>query len=160
MRGGQNIVSIEDHKAKGNYRPSRHKNRVETIVKGADTIPEPPDNYDKKHKEFWVKTCESLKTLGLLQTVDTDQINVYVINWFLWRDASDSLIEDGFVITVETEKGVRQIKNPAEIVMRNSERTLITLGDKFGFNPRARMGIKTDPQEEKDPFADFLKKNN
>jgi len=93
----------------------------------------------------------------LLQTVDTDQINVYVINWFIWRNASDSLIKDGFMITVETEKGVRQIKNPAEIVMRNSERTLITLGDKFGFNPRARMGIKTEAKEkdDKDPL-DFI----
>lgn len=150
MRGGQNILSKEDHKAKGNYRPSRHANRVETIAKPLEKLPDPPAHFDKKHKEFWIKTCKGIHEMGVLNQVDVEQIELYVLNWFVWQDASRSLIKDGIMITVETEKGIRQIKNPAEIVMRNSERTLMALGDKFGFSPRARMGIKTEPKKEED----------
>lgn len=156
MRGGHNVLSKTDHESKGNFRPSRHANRIESKVKATDSIPECPPNYGKKEKEFWIKTCEGLRTMGILQTIDVDQIELYVTNWFLWKTTSKDLMENGIMITVETEKGVRQIKNPAEVIMRNCERTLIALGDKFGFNPRARMGIKTDPQEEKDPFSAFL----
>jgi hypothetical protein len=40
--------------------------------------------------------------------------------------------------------------------MNDALKITLQIADKCGFNPRARMGIKTDPQEDKDPFAEFL----
>lgn len=144
----------------GTFRSDRHGNRVESISKPMQTLPKAPAYFDKKHKEFWEKTCNGIYEMGVLNQVDIEQIELYVLNWFIWKDASQSLINEGIMISVETEKGIRQIKNPAEIVMRNSERTLMALGDKFGFSPRARMGIKTEQKKDIDPFEMFLKKNN
>lgn len=160
MRGGHNIKPGAELQKDGTFREDRHGNRVESISKPLQNLPDPPAYFDKKHKDFWTKTCKGIHEMGILNQVDVEDIEIYVINWFIWKDASQSLIKEGIMITVETEKGIRQIKNPAEIVMRNSERTIIAIGDKFGFNPRARMGIKTEQKKDIDPFEMFLKKNN
>lgn len=154
--GGHNIKSVKDHKDKGNHRPSRHANRLESIASVIKSAPKPPAYFDKRHVKLWETTCKHVFDLGVLSEPDTQLIEVYVRHFILWQDASADVSENGFMITVETAKGIAQVRNPAIAVMNESARLINQIADKFGFSPRARMGIKTEPPEEEDPLANLL----
>lgn len=154
--GGHNVKSVKDHKDKGNYRPSRHGARAETKVTLSKQVPNPPKNYDKRHADLWRTVCKEMHDMGVLADVDIRVVEQYVDNFILWQEATKDVQEQGFMITVETQKGVTQVKNPAIAVMNDAFKVTMNIADKCGFHPRARMGIKTEPQEEKDPFADFI----
>lgn len=152
-RGGSNVKSVAEHKEKGNYRPSRHENRAENQVKLVSHIPEPPSKYDKKHRQKWDEVCKNLYELGALSTADLDAVAKYVEAWFLSESAWDEIQAGG--ITVTTDKGAR-MKNPAINAYNEAAAILIRLGDKFGFSPKSRMGLKTEPRKPEDPLEAFL----
>jgi P27 family predicted phage terminase small subunit len=149
--------ATKDHKDKGNYRPSRHANRLEGVASVVKSAPNPPGYFDKRHRELWQTVCKYVFDLGVLAEADTQLIEVYVKHFILWKDAMEDVSTNGFMITVETSKGVAQVRNPAIAVMNESARLINQIADKFGFSPRARMGIKTEPKEEEDPLAELFK---
>ncbi len=154
--GGENIKSAKEHKAKGNYRPSRHAGRLENAVKVVASPPKPPKHFDKRHKDLWETCCQDVFNLGVLVEPDVHLIEMFVSNWFLWQDAIKSVQDEGYTITVEAGEFMRQIPNPAIRIMTESSKVCNQIADKFGFSPRARMGIKTQERPPEDPFAAFL----
>lgn len=143
--------SKEDHKAKGNYRPSRHENRIQDISKVIESIPKAPKHFDKRHADKWSEVCKNLYDLTILKTVDLDLVEKYVVNWFVSHDAWMEVQRDGI-----TQDGR---KHPAINVMNDAQKVVISVGTLFGFNPRARMGIKTEEKKAVDPFEQFLTNN-
>jgi P27 family predicted phage terminase small subunit len=146
--GGENIKPISEHKAKGNYRPSRHENRIQEISKVVESIPKAPKHFDKRHSDKWQEVCKNLYDFTILKTADLDTIEKYVVNWFISHDAWMEIQRDGI-----TQDGR---KHPAINVMNDAQKVVISIGSLFGFNPRARMGIKTEEKKAVDPFAKFL----
>lgn len=147
---------IKEHKDKGNYRPSRHDNRIDGKLKVLGAIPKPPEHYDKRHANLWQTCCKELFELGVLANPDVRMIEMYVSHFFLWQDAIKSVQEEGYSVIEESNGKISTTRNPAISVMNESCKIVNQIADKFGFSPRARMGIKTDPQEPEDPFARFL----
>lgn len=147
-RGGHNIKPIADHKAKGNIRPSRHENRIQEVSKVVEAIPKAPKHFDKRHSDKWQEVCKNLFDLAILKTADLDTIEKYVVNWFVSHDAWLEVQRDGI-----TQDGK---KHPAINVMNDAQKVVISIGSLFGFNPRARMGIKTEEKKAVDPFEAFL----
>ena len=154
--GGENIRSVKEHKAKGNYRPSRHAGRLENAIKVVDTPPDPPAHFDERHRNLWVKCCQDVYNLGVLVEPDIHLIEMFVTNWFLWQDAAKDLIENGYTVTVEAGEYTKQVPNPAIRIMSDTSKLVNQIADKFGFSPRARMGIKTQEQTPQDPLEKFL----
>ena len=150
--GGHNAKPSSVLKREGTYRKDRHLNRVESVAKLLPTIPEPPGHFDQTHREKWGEVCQKVFNLGILTEQDTDVLELYVCNWVMWEAACAEVKKRGITFT----DGDRIIKNPAFSIMQESGKVIQQLSGLFGFSPRARMGIKTDPQEEKDPFASFL----
>ncbi len=147
--GGQNIKSTQEHKEKGNYRPSRHKERVDNKVEVLDSIPKAPEYFDKRHRDKWESTCKKVFKMGILAEADLDLLEVYVLHWFIHQDAAKDII-------LNKSKDNEGKKNPSVLIAQDSARMINQIGDKFGMNSRARMGIKVEPQKPEDPFAKFL----
>jgi len=147
--GGQNIKSTQEHKEKGNYRPSRHKERVDNKVEVLDSIPKAPEYFDKRHRDKWESTCKKVFKMGILAEADLDLLEVYVLHWFIHQDAAKDII-------LNKSKDNEGKKNPSVLIAQDSARMINQIGDKFGMNSRARMGIKTQETKPEDPFAKFL----
>lgn len=142
-------VATKEHKDKGNFRPSRHKERVENKVKVLESIPEPPEYFDKRHKDKWTTVCKRVSGMGILAEADLDLLEVYVLHWFIHQDAAKDIIKTG-------SKDDEGKKNPSVLIANDSARIINQIGDKFGMSSRARMGIKTQETKPEDPFAKFL----
>ena len=147
--GGHNVKSKKHHEAMGNARPSRHNDRVENNVKVLDSIPKAPEYFDKRHRDKWESTCKKVFRMGILAEADLDLLEVYVLHWFIHQDAAKDII-------LNKSKDSEGKKNPSVLIAQDSARMINQIGDKFGMNSRARMGIKVDPQKPEDPFAKFL----
>lgn len=150
--GGHNVKSASQLKKEGTYRKDRHSYRIEGGATVLNSIPDPPAHFDKRHREKWHDVCWKVYNLGILTEQDIDLIEQYVCNWLMWKDAAAEVAKTGITFS----DGDRIIKNPAFSVMQETGKVVSQIGALFGFSPRARMGIKTEPPEEKDPFADFI----
>lgn len=139
MRGGHLIKSAEDHKKSGTYKPSRHANRVQEMEKPLEIVPNPPEDFDKRHSDKWSEVCKNLQKLRILFDQDLDVVEIYVRNWFIWIDASKEVSATG--ITFVDENG-KVSKNPAFGVMQEAGKVVTQIGALIGYSPRARMGIK------------------
>lgn len=155
-KGGHNIKPVSEHRAKGNVRPSRHAGRLEQAAKVVDTPPDPPKHYDQRHKNLWNICCKEVFEMGVLAPADIHLLEVFVCNFILWQDAVKELQEKGYMVTIEAGDFIKEIPNPAIRIMNDSSKLVNQIADKFGFSPRARMGIKTQDAPPADPLAAFL----
>jgi P27 family predicted phage terminase small subunit len=145
MRGGHLVKSVEDHKKTGTYKPSRHANRIQEHSKPFETLPEPPANFDQRHKDKWIEVCKNIESLKILANQDLDLLEVYVRNWFMWQDSALEVAASG--ITYIDENG-KITKNPAFNIMQESGKVITQIGALIGYSPRARMGIKVQGNEK------------
>ncbi len=154
--GGHNIKAAKEHKAKGNYRPSRHAGRLEQAGKVVDTAPEPPEYFDKRHRDLWATCCKQVFDLGVLVEPDVHLLELFVCSFLLWQDAVKDVHEKGYTVTVEAGDFVKEVPNPAIRIMNDNSKLVNQIADKFGMSPRARMGIKTQEKPPIDSGAQFL----
>ena len=152
MKGGdRKSKSIKELKEAGTYRKDRHANRLEMHVKPISDIPSPPEDFDTEHVEKWYKVCGGLKDLGLLQAQDLDAIEHYVRLSFVARNSLAEYLKCPII---------KDRVNPAWRVYNDAMKEYGKLMDKFGFNPRARQGIKVEVEDNndvEDPIAKILK---
>lgn len=145
---------VKDLKAAGTLRADRHANRLESVANPAKAIPQPPAYFDERHRKEWSKCCKDIFALGVLTDPDSYLIEVFVTHWFIWLDAAADVRKNGIVI--ESKKG--KVKNPAILIMNDAAKIVNQIAALFGFSPRARMGIKTEPKKEVDPVEELIKK--
>ena len=121
-----------------------------------ETPPNPPAHFDKRHRELWVKCCKEVFDLGVLVEPDIHLLELFVCNFLLWQDAVKEVQEKGYMVTVVAGEFTKEIPNPAIRIMNDSSKLVNQIADKFGFSPRARMGIKTQETKPIDSGAAFL----
>ena len=148
--------STREHKEKGNYRPSRHGSRAEGKLRVLQTIPDPPEHFAERERNLWERACKDVFEMGILANPDIQLLEMYVTHWFLWQDSVKDINENGLTKEFAVGEKVTVIRNPSIQVMNESSKIVNQISDKFGFSPRARMGIKTQETKPEDPFAKFL----
>lgn len=129
-------------------RKDRHENRLEGSVATVKSVPKPPPNFDKRHKDMWERVCKDALNLGVLTEQDVYQVEMFVTNWFLWQDAVADIKKRGATVSVPTAYGSKMSPNPSLTVMNDSARVCQNIADKFGFSPRARMGIRSSERRD------------
>ena len=135
--------SIKELKKQGTYRKDRHSGRLESIVNLLETVPNPPKNFDKMHRDMWYSVCNDLIKLGLLAAPDVFLIEIYVSTWFFWRKAATDF--------QATKSKV------ASRVMNDTAKQLNQMSDKFGMSPKARQHLNiSDKPTGKDLLKDFF----
>lgn len=141
MRGGHNAKPNQELAANGTYRKDRHAARLEAPP--AEGIPEPPAHFDAEHRQRWYKVGGMLKTLGILADVDAESLRTYV------------------AMAVTADRAYIRYLEKAErcdwLIFRDASTMAERLQDKFGFTPRARMGIKVPEQPKTSPILEMMK---
>lgn len=158
MRGGHNIKTTAEHKKAGTIEPSRHKNRMENHIEATEIPAKPPEYFDKKHQEKWLEVRGHMIRLGVYDLADMDLMEIYVCAWFVYHAARNEAMNP----PSETEKEKRIFKTPT-VAMNDAWKIVSSIADRFGFNQRARMGIKVAPKDEHKKQAsilDFVKGGN
>jgi len=147
-RGGQNIKPVEDHIKKGNYRPSRHKERA--VTKVVATIPDAPEHFSAQLSKMWVRVCGWLKDNGVLGEEDFYTVQLYCEAYETKERAR---------ISMDGKEVVNGKLNPWFKVQMEANKTLTQLGDRLGFSAKARAGIKvTNKQPDQDDALTALLK--
>lgn len=157
--GGHNVKSKEQHKKDGTFKPSRHDGRLQEATTPVKSVPNTPEHFDKRHRDMWQSACKQAISLGTLTDADVYLMEVFVETWFLWKDAMKDVKKTGYTIVAESPTGTKTMVNPAVAIMSDSGKVISALTDKFGFNARARMGIKVNTGEtaKKKSILDLMK---
>lgn len=113
-------------------------------------------------KREWDRVAKMLHDVGLLTTVDRAALASYCIAWQRLVEAEEDLTENGLVISVATEHGVKRIKNPAWSIQKEAMGEIRAWASEFGMTPSSRGKIQIpgaeDPESEADPYDEWRKK--
>ncbi|MBL7825554.1 MAG: P27 family phage terminase small subunit [Saprospiraceae bacterium] len=60
----------------------------------------------------------------------------------MWQDLVEDIRKRDIILTLENDR----IINPSVSIMMDAAQILLKICNNFGFNPRARMSLKINPQ--------------
>lgn len=138
-------------KAKGHYRPSRHKSEVDgagalNFVEHGN-LPMPPDHFDKRLQEIWTKELFEIgRVYGWVGFVDLPMFEQWCIAYDECRKLKELCSKSDRI--EYTEKGA--IMNPVFKELREAQKLLTKLSAEFGLTPSSRRSVMlaNKPQEE------------
>lgn len=102
----------------------------------------------------WNRTCKTLDGMGILTLAEESVLELYCRTYSQWRYLSAFV--SGGNCTVITERGTAT--SPEANQVHKYSATLIKLMAELGLTPSSRSRIHAVPEEEDDPFAEFLKR--
>lgn len=115
---------------------------------------------DKHAADFWHRTAPVLHGYGLLTQLDLMAFAIMAHLYGEWRELSERLDRDGYIITYQ--RGLRTVTkpNPVAAMVRKVEKLLFSLMEQFGLSPKARKSlgvvIDADTENELDKFAKYF----
>lgn len=110
------------------------------------TLPRPPAHLSDDEKAKWRSLVRELYPLGLVTSIDVDQLAVYCVVWVRWVKAEKLVREKGEII--KTAAG-NIIQNPYLSIANRALEHLSKLGAEFGMTPSSRSRVRTEmPNDE------------
>ena len=146
--------SIQAHKAAGTYRPDKADKR-EKPGEALNSLPAPPFALNDEAGRVYREEGEQLIAQGLLKASDIRLLAMYATEVGVYIEEMSAALEEGVVIVLPNGISTSSAhRKAAESALKLAS----GLADKLGLSPtsRARLGIKTEPPEKIDPFAQFL----
>lgn len=112
-------------------------------------LPKAPDYLDKIAKEQWGSKIQVLAERGDITSEDYTNLELYCVNYSLYRQAVQNIAERGFSIT--NSQGT-EARNPALTAKSEAEKIIIKMSSLLGFDPvsRRKTPIDTDEADELD----------
>jgi P27 family predicted phage terminase small subunit len=103
-------------------------------------------------KAYW--KYEELEKIvdGQLKEGDENLLAVLANTYITYRDANDSLTEDGVILGGKTMK--RQ--NPAWNIVKDAEKIIESISAHFGLSPKTRGDNMNGPDNKKDKLDELL----
>ena len=112
-------------------------------------LPEPPDWLDELGREAYLRVAGLLAEMKLAHRADADSLAIYAQNFSIWRQASETIADEGFLLTTATTTKA----HPLFPVVNESQRTMTRILASFGLNPTARASLRVDPAGEDEFLA-------
>ncbi|TNH04320.1 phage terminase small subunit P27 family [Testudinibacter sp. TR-2022] len=114
--------------------------------------PKAPDYLDDTAKAQWKARIKQLFERGDIQDADLVHLEMYCLNYSLYRRAVQDLAERGFSIT--NSQGT-EARNPALTAKADAEKIMIKMSSLLGFDPvsRRRTPIETEEVDELDRLS-------
>ncbi|OOR96997.1 terminase [Haemophilus paracuniculus] len=111
--------------------------------------PQAPDYLDEIAAAQWKARVKQLIERGDIQEADLVHLEMYCLNYSLYRRAVKDLSERGFSIT--NSQGT-EARNPALTAKADAEKIMIKMSALLGFDPvsRRKTPIETDEKDELD----------
>ena len=149
---GRSPKSVEDHKANGTYKPSRHDGRGITI-EPLEKLPA-PINLSKRASDKWDELVPAMLEAGLISIVDTVILKDAFISYDIAQDCLEKV--NAYESYGEYLSNLDKIKqmNLLDVYKEHMNR-FHKIMMKFGVTPEARTRMRVKPKEKDD--KDFLK---
>lgn len=149
---GRPPKSVEDHKANGTYKPSRHDGRGITI-EPLEKLPV-PINLSKRASDKWDELVPAMLEAGLISIVDTVILKDAFISYDIAQDCLEKV--NAYESYGEYLSNLDKIKqmNLLDVYKEHMNR-FHKIMMKFGVTPEARTRMRVKPKEKDD--KDFLK---
>lgn len=84
--------------AVGHYVSKRHANRLE--AQPAKSLPDPPPEFDGRHADKWRELVSNMQDMGTLANQDLDSIRAYVVFFFRFADANETINKQGTIVDI------------------------------------------------------------
>ena len=104
-------------------------------------LPRPAEYLSNDEKEKWKSLIKELHPLGLVTTIDKDQLAIYCVVFMRWVKAERMVREKGEII--KTAAG-NIIQNPYLSIANRALDQLNKIGAEFGMTPSSRSRVVTD----------------
>ncbi len=127
------------HKLHGAYREDRHGGGLNV----KPTLPDPPDWLDKVALAEWNRIAPELYKLGVLTSLDTVLLQMYVVVYSRWIKAEAELLKDreSKPEVMRTPNGYQQ-QSAWLTISSNCIKQMQSLCAEFGLSPATRARIK------------------
>ena len=106
-------------------------------------------------KREWSRIVPELLRLGLLAKIDRAMISMWCQCWGMYVEAVRDIRKNGTAF--RTEKGYEG-QRPSVAVMNKMIERMTALSARFGMTPSDRSKISVPQGEDKDEFAEFIRK--
>jgi P27 family predicted phage terminase small subunit len=154
---GRQPKSVDEHKANGTYKPSRHDGRGITI-EPLEKLPA-PISLSKKAAEKWEEMVPAMLSAGLVSVVDAIILKDAFISYDIAQDCLEKV--NGYDSYGEYLSNLDKIKqmNLLDVYKEHMNR-FHKIMMKFGVTPEARTRMRVKPKEkDENNFFDELMKN-
>jgi phage terminase small subunit len=128
--------SLKDHQMSGTFRKDRHEGRNELEWTKLEDAPEPPDYFDEHAREAWGLITKELLERNDLCTVYLSQLEQYCYNVCLAKRATTHLDK-----ALTTPSQANPAVSPYFRIYTQACKTIMDIGDKFGFNSKSKLSI-------------------
>ena len=114
--------------------------------------PKAPDYLDEIAGNQWKARIKQLVERGDIQDADLVHLEMYCLNYSLYRRAVKDLAERGFSIT--NSQGT-EARNPALTAKADAEKIMIKMSALLGFDPgsRRKTQVESDETDELDALG-------
>ena len=114
--------------------------------------PKAPDYLDEIAGNQWKASIKQLVERGDIQDADLVHLEMYCLNYSLYRRAVKDLAERGFSIT--NSQGT-EARNPALTAKADAEKIMIKMSALLGFDPvsRRKTQVESDETDELDALG-------
>lgn len=111
---------------------------------------------DLEAKREWRRVVRLLKLQRIATAADRAVLAAYCQAWARWKQAEEVLAEKGITMQVATKEDVVTKVRPEVAISAQYYRQMVEAAGRFGLDPSSRSKISVPPEEEHDPFAEFL----
>ncbi len=153
--------SIEELKANGTYRPSRHE--IENPIELPVEAPVPPKWLSKTAVKYFNEITEHMTNMNTVAKADQLIISFLSSEIADWVKLNRLLKREGMFITQTLGSGEKkQVTHPALLLADSKLKTILGMLDKIGFTPaaRSRLSANETAAQEKSLLGQFLSGNN
>ncbi len=119
--------------------------------KSPEGLPEPPEWLDGLGRAAYRRLAALLVSMKLAHMADSEALAVYAQNYSIWRQTSQAIADDGFLLTTLTTTKV----NPLFAPMNEAQRTMVRILSQFGLTPAARAALRVEPTDQDDEFLAY-----
>jgi P27 family predicted phage terminase small subunit len=133
-------------------RPSNSRDREPTPAVGAER----PAHVIGLARAKWVELADVLTRTRILTEADAEWLGMTCVAYADWRAADRVVRRRGMTYLTTSDRGAeREIERP-EVRIRNDAWRRYTAGlAALGLNPSARARVAAQPEEQRDPLAEF-----
>ncbi|WP_426760778.1 phage terminase small subunit P27 family [Enterobacter cloacae complex sp. 411G8] len=107
--------------------------------------PKPPAYLDELAAQQWKAKAKQLAERGDLTPADWNNLELYCVNYSMYRKAVEDLATRGFSI-VNSQGG--ESRNPALSAKADAEKIMIKMSSLLGFDPVSRRRNPVESEEE------------
>jgi P27 family predicted phage terminase small subunit len=139
-------------KVKGTYR-DKQNNMMDNNISNPIN---PPPHLSKEEKQYFINFCSVASEHKFLIALDVTLIELYVCSYVRWRKCNEELKKQELVI--KSRSGYSQ-RNTLYTIIKEEEKTMMSISDRFGLSPAARTKIHLlQTNSEPDAFDKLLLK--